>query len=49
LITSKNQRLRLYSSRYSPADFQPHRVEVTIDDHGLTQITGFPVSGAVTE
>jgi anaerobic ribonucleoside-triphosphate reductase activating protein len=49
LITSKNQRLRLYSSRYSPADFQPQLVEVTIDGYGLTQITGFPVSGAVTE
>jgi anaerobic ribonucleoside-triphosphate reductase activating protein len=49
LITSKNQRLRLYSSRYSPADFQPQLVEVTIDGHGLTQITGFPVSGWVPE
>jgi len=49
LITSTNQRLRLYSSRYSPADFKPQHVEVTIDGHGLTQITGFPVGGAVTE
>ncbi len=49
LITSSNQRLRLYSSRYSPADSQPQRVEVTIDGHGLTQITGFPVRGSVTE
>ena len=49
LITSRNQRLRLYSSRYSPADFKPQHVEVTIDGHGLTQITGFPVSGAVVE
>lgn len=49
LITSKNQRLRLYSSRYSPADFMPQLVEVTIDGHGLTQVTGFPVRGAVTE
>ena len=49
MITSRNQQLRLYSSRYSPADFKPQHVEVTIDGHGLTQITGFPVSGAVTE
>jgi anaerobic ribonucleoside-triphosphate reductase activating protein len=49
LITSMNQRLRLYSSRYSLADFKQQLVEVTIDGHGLTQITGFPVSGAVTE
>jgi anaerobic ribonucleoside-triphosphate reductase activating protein len=49
LITSRNQRLRLYSSRYSPADFQPQLVELTIDGHGLTQITGFPVRGSVTE
>lgn len=49
LITSRNQRLRLYSSRYSPADFKPQLAEVTIDGHGLAQITGFPVRGAVTE
>jgi hypothetical protein len=47
LITSKNQRLRLYSSRHSLADFQPQLVEVTIDDYGLAQVTGFPVSGSV--
>jgi anaerobic ribonucleoside-triphosphate reductase activating protein len=49
LVTSKNQRLQLYSSRYSPADFEPQLVEVTIDRHGLVQVTGFPVSGAVTD
>jgi anaerobic ribonucleoside-triphosphate reductase activating protein len=48
LVTSKNQRLRLYSRRYSPADFEPQLVEVTIDGYGLVQVTGFPVSGAVT-
>jgi anaerobic ribonucleoside-triphosphate reductase activating protein len=47
LITSKNQRLRLYSSRHSLADFQPQLVEVTIDDDGLAQVTGFPVRGSV--
>jgi len=44
-----NQRLRLYSSRYSFADFSRQLVEVTIDGHGLTQITGFPVGGSVTD
>jgi anaerobic ribonucleoside-triphosphate reductase activating protein len=48
LVTSKNQRLRLYSSRHSLADFQPQLVEVTIDDDGLAQVTGFPVSGSVS-
>jgi anaerobic ribonucleoside-triphosphate reductase activating protein len=48
LITSKNQRLRLYSSRHSLVDFQPQLVEVTIDDYGLAQVTGFPVSGSVS-
>jgi anaerobic ribonucleoside-triphosphate reductase activating protein len=49
LVTSKNQRLQLYSSRYSPADFDPQLVEVTIDGYGLVQVTGFPVSGAVAD
>jgi anaerobic ribonucleoside-triphosphate reductase activating protein len=49
LVTSKNQRLRLYSNRYSSADFTPQLVEVTIDGHGLAQVTGFPVNGAVNE
>jgi anaerobic ribonucleoside-triphosphate reductase activating protein len=49
LTTSTNQRLRLYSSRYSLADFNRQLVEVTIDGHGLTQITGFPVGGSVTD
>ena len=49
LATSKNQRLRLYSDRYSPADFKPQLVEATIDPHGLTQLSGFPMSGKLTE
>lgn len=48
LITSKTQRLYLYSDRYLLADFKPQVVEVTIDGQGLTQVTGFPVNGAVT-
>ena len=48
LITSRNQALRLYSDRYSLADFGPHDVEVSIDATGLTQITGFPVRGPLS-
>lgn len=44
LRTSRNQRLCLYSNRYSLQDFDPPAVEITIDEHGLTQITGFPVN-----
>lgn len=48
LVTSNNQRLRLYSNRHSFADFGPQLVEVIVDVLGLTQITGFPVNGAVS-
>jgi hypothetical protein len=47
LITSRNQRLRFYSNRYTLADFAPQSVEVTIDASGLTQSTGFPVLGSL--
>ena len=47
MVTSNNQCLRLYSNRHPLADFGPQLVEVTVDDLGLTQITGFPVNGAV--
>jgi anaerobic ribonucleoside-triphosphate reductase activating protein len=43
LVSSKNQRLRLYSDRYTSEDLSPQSVEVTIDSLGLAQITGFPV------
>lgn len=46
LTSSANQRLRLYTQRYTLHDFDPQSVEVTIDAAGLTQITGFPVLGA---
>jgi anaerobic ribonucleoside-triphosphate reductase activating protein len=46
LVTSTNQVLRLYTTRYSMADFAAQSVEVHIDDTGLTQITGFPVLGS---
>ena len=46
LVSSANQLLRLYTARYSVADFAAQSVEVHIDDAGLTQITGFPVLGS---
>lgn len=45
LRTSGNQRLELLSDRYSEQDFEPQEVEVHIGEHGLVQITGFPVTG----
>jgi anaerobic ribonucleoside-triphosphate reductase activating protein len=42
LVSSRNQRLRLYTDHYTNADFAPQSVEVTIDSLGLAQITGFP-------
>jgi anaerobic ribonucleoside-triphosphate reductase activating protein len=47
LVTSRNQRLRLYSSRYRPADFQEQTVEVSIESDGLTHVTGFPILGSI--
>jgi hypothetical protein len=47
LITSRNQRLRLYSSRYRPADFHEQTVEVSIQSDGLTHVTGFPIFGSI--
>src|SRR5262245_44756912 len=44
LVTSRNQRLRLFSDRHSLHDFDPPAIEITIDPQGLTQITGFPVN-----
>lgn len=45
LRTSGNQRLELLSDRYPERDFEPQEVEVHIGEHGLVQITGFPVTG----
>lgn len=47
LVTSRNQRLRNFTGRYAPVDFADQGVEVSIDDAGLTQITGFPVRGEI--
>lgn len=43
LVSSENQRVELFSMRYSLSDFSPLQVEFSIDDTGLTQLTGFPV------
>jgi anaerobic ribonucleoside-triphosphate reductase activating protein len=47
LVSSRNQRLRLYSSRYRPADFHEQTVEVSIESDGLTHVTGFPILGSI--
>lgn len=46
IVSSTNQTLYLYTSRYSMADFADQSVEIQIDDTGLTQITGFPILGS---
>ena len=43
LVSSANQKIELFSMRYSLQDFSPLSVEFSIDDTGLTQVTGFPV------
>jgi anaerobic ribonucleoside-triphosphate reductase activating protein len=45
LVTSRNQVLRLFTARYTEADFPEQTVEISIDEGGLTQVTGFPVLG----
>ena len=45
LRTSANQALRLFSDRHSEDQFNSLEVEVHIEPQGLTQITGFPLSG----
>ncbi len=46
LVTSRNQVLRLFSQRYVTADFGEQSVEISIDENGLTEVTGFPVLGS---
>lgn len=46
LCSSRNQELVLLSNRYSLSDFETPATEVTIDESGLTQITGFPILGS---
>lgn len=47
LLSSRNQALRLFSMRYTAADFSEQSVEVSIHEDGLTQLTGFPVLGSL--
>ena len=47
LVSSRNQRLRLFSARYGFEDFQPPQFEISIEPDGLTQITGFPLLGSI--
>jgi len=46
MVSSTNQTLHLYTSRYLTVDFAEQSVEIQIDDTGLTQITGFPILGS---
>lgn len=45
LRTSLNQSLRMFTPRYTEADFATPEVEVTLEPDGLVQITGFPTAG----
>jgi len=45
LRTSQNQALRLFSHRYCPADFSEQLTEVSIEEGGHVEVTGFPTLG----
>jgi anaerobic ribonucleoside-triphosphate reductase activating protein len=45
LRTSRNQVLRLFSDRYTPADFSEELTEVSIKENGRAEVTGFPTLG----
>jgi anaerobic ribonucleoside-triphosphate reductase activating protein len=45
LRTSRNQVLRLFSDRYTPADFSEELTEVSIKEGGRVEVTGFPTLG----
>ena len=45
LRTSRNQILRLFSDRYTPADFSEELIEVSIHEGGRAEVTGFPTLG----
>jgi anaerobic ribonucleoside-triphosphate reductase activating protein len=45
LRTSRNQVLRLFRDRYTPADFSEQLTEVSIKEDGRVKVTGFPVLG----
>jgi len=45
LRTSRNQVLRLFSDRYTPANFSEELIEVSIHEGGRAEVTGFPILG----
>ena len=45
LRTSRNQFLRLFTDRYTSADFTQQVTEVSIKEGGLVEVTGFPTLG----
>ena len=45
LRTSRNQVLRLFSDRYTPANFSEELTEVSIKEGGRVEVTGFPILG----
>lgn len=45
LVTSRNQVLRLFTARYTPADFSEQTIEVNIHADGRAEVTGFPTLG----
>ena len=45
LRTTRNQVLRLFSRRYTPADFSEQLIEVSIKEGGRVEVTGFPTLG----
>lgn len=45
LLTSRNQRLHLFSGRYRESDFGEQMVEISIGESGEATLTGFPVLG----
>ena len=45
LRTSRNQVLRLFTNRYIPADFSEQLTEVSIQEGGQVEVTGFPTLG----
>ena len=45
LRTSRNQVLRLFTDRYNPVDFNEQLTEVSIQEGGQVEVTGFPTLG----
>jgi hypothetical protein len=45
LRTSRNQVLRLFTKRYTLADFSEQLTEISIKEGGQVEVTGFPALG----